>query len=63
MGLARIEKGRDGGAEESDAELAARIARMSPDDQAMLLIKASRLKPIRIAGVPGSAAAAEAAGA
>jgi HK97 family phage prohead protease len=62
LGLARIEKGRDGAGEETDAELAARIARMSPDEQAMLLIKASRLKPIRIAGVPGSAAAAEAAG-
>jgi phage head maturation protease len=57
VGLARLDKGRDMGAEENDAELTARIARMSPDEQAMLLIKASRLKPIRIAGVPGTSEA------
>jgi hypothetical protein len=27
---------------------------MSPDDQALLLIKASRMRPIRVPGVPGS---------
>jgi hypothetical protein len=49
-GLARVEKPQDGRGEpaESDADLAARIARMSPDEQAMLLIKASRLKPYRL---------------
>jgi HK97 family phage prohead protease len=48
LGLARIEKGHDGAApgEISDAELTARIARMSPDEQAMLLIKAARRNPI-----------------
>jgi hypothetical protein len=61
-GLARIEKGRNGAGEETDAELAARIARMSPDEQALLLIKASRMRPIRIPGVPGTAEAAAAAG-
>ncbi len=49
MGLARIEKGRDvGAAGEDDAALAARIAAMTPDQQAMLLIKASRMKPFRL---------------
>jgi phage head maturation protease len=64
LGLARIEKGRDGGAgPESDAELTRRIALMSPDEQAMLLIKASRLRPIHVPSVPGSEAAALMAGA
>jgi HK97 family phage prohead protease len=44
-GLARVEKGADR-ADPSDDELMARIAKMSPDEQAMLLIKATRLKPI-----------------
>jgi hypothetical protein len=54
-GLARVEKGRDGAAgEPGDDELIARIARMNPDDQALLLIKAARMKPYRI-GVPAAA--------
>lgn len=50
VGLARIEKGRDAGAGpiDDDAALTARIAAMTPDQQALLLIKASRLKPVRI---------------
>ena len=49
-GKISIEKGRDAGATgaEDDAALAARIAAMSPDQQAMLLIKASRMKPYRL---------------
>jgi phage head maturation protease len=55
-GLTRVEKSRDGvgGGDPTDAELMARIAKMSPDEQAMLLIKAARMKPYRI-GVPGAA--------
>jgi hypothetical protein len=62
-GLARVEKGRDGSGVdvESDAELTARIARMTPDEQALLLIKASRMRPIHVPSVPGSDAAARAA--
>ncbi len=63
-GLARIEKGRDGGAAmasaEDDAALTARIAAMSPDQQAMLLIKASRMKPYRLG--PGGPQPMEEAG-
>jgi HK97 family phage prohead protease len=59
VGLARIEKGRDGGAiVESDEDLAARIARMTPDEQALLMIKASRRRPIHVPSVPGSEVAA-----
>jgi hypothetical protein len=43
-GIARVEKGA--AEEQSDDALMARIAKMSPDEQAMLLIKAARLKPI-----------------
>jgi HK97 family phage prohead protease len=52
-GLARVEKG--GASAETDEELMARIAAMTPDEQAMLLIKASRLKPIRLRGGPAPA--------
>jgi phage head maturation protease len=59
LGLARIEKGRDGaGPLGDDAELTARIAAMTPDEQAMLLIKASRMRPIHVPSVPGSERAA-----
>ncbi len=60
-GLTRIEKGQDGGGaggDPTDEELMVRIARMSPDEQAMLLIKAARMRPVRIAGVTGGEAAA-----
>jgi hypothetical protein len=58
-GLARVEKREDGagGGAPSDEELMARIARMSPDEQAMLLIKAARLKPYRLG--PGGPQPAE----
>jgi hypothetical protein len=58
VGFARIEKGRDGAVpiEESDADLAARLAKMSDEERTLLLIKAARLKPIRIAGMPGEPA-------
>ena len=56
-GLTRIEKGGpDNGM--SDEELTAAIGAMSPDEQAMLLIKAARTRPIRIANIPGTAGAA-----
>jgi phage head maturation protease len=57
LGLSRIEKGRDsiGSGAEDDAEMMARIARMTPDEQAMLLIKASRMRPIRVPGMPPAA--------
>ena len=54
LGLARIEKGSDGrgspGLDPGDEALTARIARMSPDEQAMLLIKAARRNPIASRG-------------
>jgi phage head maturation protease len=45
-GLSRVEKGGGGSAEEDDEALMARFAKMSPDEQAMLLVKAARRKPI-----------------
>jgi Caudovirus prohead serine protease len=57
-GLARVEKGSTG--DETDEALMTRIARMSPDEQAMLLIKASRMRPMKQApGMPGTEPAAE----
>jgi HK97 family phage prohead protease len=43
LGLTRVEKG--GAAAEDDDALMARIAKMSPDEQALLLVKAARRRP------------------
>jgi phage head maturation protease len=58
-GLTRVEKGQDGApaGEPDDAALMARIAAMTPDQQAMLLIKAAKLKPYRLG--PGGPQAVE----
>jgi phage head maturation protease len=45
-GLRRVEKGVSAPAEEDDDALMARIAALSPDEQALLLVKAARRKPI-----------------
>jgi HK97 family phage prohead protease len=60
-GLARVEKREDGApaGEPSDEDLMARIAKMSPDQQAMLLIKAAKLKPYRLRPGGPQAMAAE----
>jgi phage head maturation protease len=59
-GLTRLDKGRETspGLDPGDEALMARIASMSPDEQAMLLIKASRLKPMRVPGMPPAFAGA-----
>jgi phage head maturation protease len=45
-GLRRVEKGGPREQEEDDEALMARISKMSPDEQAMLLVKAARRRPI-----------------
>jgi HK97 family phage prohead protease len=45
-GLRRVEKGGPREADEDDEALMARISKMSPDEQAMLLVKAARRRPI-----------------
>jgi HK97 family phage prohead protease len=45
-GLRRVEKGGPAATDESDEVLMARISRMTPDEQALLLVKAARRRPI-----------------